>query len=138
MVDQRLLAKKTAQIHTSLALIERYKGLSFEEFLRDEIAQSVVEYHLFIIINQMIDIANHLVADRQMGTVEYLSDGFKIFHQKGFIAAEEMDTYVKMTGFRNILAHQYSNLDKKIVFDAYQTKLPDFKKFLVMLEQYFC
>jgi uncharacterized protein YutE (UPF0331/DUF86 family) len=137
MVDISILRKKTTQITNSLRLIERYQDVSYADFTSDEVIQSVVEYQLFIIINQISDIANHIVVDNCYGSVESMSDGFKILKEKGFITEPDMNTYIKMVGFRNILAHQYIGLSKDIVYDVQKNGLKDIKKFLIMLDENF-
>ncbi|WP_094549501.1 type VII toxin-antitoxin system HepT family RNase toxin [Petroclostridium xylanilyticum] len=137
MVDQRILQRKIVQINESIQMIAGYAHLGYEQFITDKVVQNVVEYNLFIIINQMAEIANHIVVDNGYGTIEMLSDGFRILKQKGYISDSEAATYIKMVGFRNIIAHQYTSLDKKIVYDVMKNKLDDIKKFLVMLHDNF-
>jgi uncharacterized protein YutE (UPF0331/DUF86 family) len=137
MVDQTILKKRMIQINESLKMIELYLNKNFEEFIHDKIIQNVVEYNLFIIINQMVEIASHIVIDNGYGTVETMSDGFRVQNQRGLIPAEDMETYIRMVGFRNIISHQYISLSKEIVFDVAKNRLVDVKKFLIMLNENF-
>ncbi|MBV1821936.1 HepT-like ribonuclease domain-containing protein, partial [Anaerosalibacter bizertensis] len=61
MVDVEVIKQRLNQLSTSINKIERFKEISLEEFLKDDIIQDVVEYNLFIAINMMIDIATHIV-----------------------------------------------------------------------------
>ncbi|MCG4583665.1 DUF86 domain-containing protein, partial [Anaerosalibacter bizertensis] len=61
MVDVEVIKQRLNQLSTSINKIERFKEISLEGFLKDDIIQDVVEYNLFIAINMMIDIATHIV-----------------------------------------------------------------------------
>ena len=76
MVNIDVIKKRLNQLSTSLNKIERFKDISVEEFLNDDIIQDVVEYNLFIAINMMIDIATHIVVDNNMGNPETLGGAF--------------------------------------------------------------
>ena len=48
MVDVEVIKQRLNQLSASLNKIERFKEISLEEFLEDDIIQDVVEYNLFI------------------------------------------------------------------------------------------
>lgn len=137
MVDQRILKKKIIQVNESMQMITGYLNFSYEEFINDKVAQNVIEYNLFIIINQIIDMANLIVVDNGYGSIEILSDGFTLLNKKGYISNKDLDTYVKMVGFRNIIAHQYIDLNKDIVYEVLKHKLNDLIKFIKMVDENF-
>lgn len=76
MVDVEVIKQRLNQLSASLNKIERFKEISLEEFLEDDIIQDVVEYNLFIAINMMIDIAIHIVVDNNMGNPETLVEAY--------------------------------------------------------------
>ena len=137
LVDERILKKKIIQINSSLQMITKYLDLSYDEYLSDNIAQNIVEYNLFIIINQIIDIANHIVVDNEYGTIETMSDGFILLNKNGFISKKDMDIYIKMVGFRNVIAHQYIDLNKAIAYDVMKNRLKDIVEFLKTVDKNF-
>jgi uncharacterized protein YutE (UPF0331/DUF86 family) len=107
--------------------------MSLEGFLHDEIAQDVVEYNLFIAINMMINI----VVDNGMGNPETLGDAFSILNKKKYLDDNETETYRKMTGLRNILAHEYLKVEKRIIHSILQNNLVDIKKFVIFVDENF-
>lgn len=42
---------------------------------------------------------------------------------------------VKMTGFRNVVSHDYEKLNYEIVYDALQNKLTDMYDFVAAMEK---
>ncbi len=137
MVDVEVIKQRLNQLSTSINKIERFKEISLEEFLKDDIIQDVVEYNLFIAINMMIDIATHIVVDNNMGSPETLGEAFNILNKEKYLNDEETKVYRNMVGLRNILSHQYINIDKKIIYSILKNNLIDIKKFVIFVNDNF-
>jgi uncharacterized protein YutE (UPF0331/DUF86 family) len=137
MVDVEVIKQRLNQLSTSINKIERFKEISLEEFLKDDIIQDVVEYNLFIAINMMIDIATHIVVDNNMGSPETLGEAFNILNKEKYLNDEETKIYRNMVGLRNILSHQYINIDKNIIYDILKNNLVDIKKFVIFVNDNF-
>ncbi len=137
MVNIEVIKQRLNQLSTSLNKIERFKEISLEEFLKDDIIQDVVEYNLFIAINMMIDIATHIVVDNNMGSPETLGEAFNILNKEKCLNDEETKVYRNMVGLRNILSHEYINIDKKIIYSILKNNLIDIKKFVIFVNDNF-
>ena len=137
MVDVEVIKQRLNQLSTSINKIERFKEMSLEEFLKDDIIQDVVEYNLFIAINMMIDIATHIVVDNNMGSPETLGEAFNILNKEKYLNDEETKVYRNMVGLRNILSHEYINIDKKIIYSILKNNLIDIKKFVIFVNDNF-
>ena len=129
MVRRDIVERKLCQIEKSLTKINSFRSLSYAEFVGHPVARDVVEYNLFIIINCMIDIVNHLVADDGLGEIDLLSDGFRILADHGYWSKEQTVLYTKMVAFRNMIAHQYADISAEVVYDIFQHKLEDIGTF---------
>lgn len=137
MVDVEVIKQRLNQLSTSINKIERFKEISLEEFLKDDIIQDVVEYNLFIAINMMIDIATHIVVDNNMGSPETLGEAFNILNKDKYLNDDETKIYKNMVGLRNILSHEYINIDKKIIYNILKINLIDIKKFVIFVNDNF-
>lgn len=137
MINTDIIKKRLNQLSTSLNKIERFKDLSLEEFLNDDIIQDVIEYNLFIAINMMIDIATHIVLDSNMGNPETLGEAFSILYKENYLSKDETKTYRNMVGLRNILSHEYVSIDKKIIYDIMKNNLIDIKKYIIFIHDNF-
>ncbi|TJX15177.1 DUF86 domain-containing protein [Tissierella creatinini] len=114
MVNPTVIKQRLNQLSTSLRKVEKYKVLSLEEFLEDDVVQDVVEYNLFIIVNMMVDIATHIVVDNNLGNPETLGGAFDILCKEKYIDKAEAKIYRNMVGLRNILSHEYIKINKNI------------------------
>lgn len=137
MVNVEVIKQRLNQLSTSLNKTERFKEISLEEFLRDDIIQDVVEYNLFIAINMMIDIATHIVVDNNIGNPETLGEAFSILNKEKYLNDDETKIYKNMVGLRNILSHEYLKIDKRIIYGILKNNLIDIKKFIVFIHNNF-
>lgn len=129
MVKRDIVERKLCQIEKSLNKILFYRTLSYSDFVNHQVARDVVEYNLFIVINCMVDIVNHIAADDGLGEVDMLADGFRILGEHGYWSQEQTVVYTKMVAFRNMIAHQYADIGAHVVYDILQYKLADIVKF---------
>jgi len=137
MVKIEIIKERLNQLLISLNKIKRYQSLSLEEFIKDDVAQDVVEYNLFISINMIIDIVMHIVTDENMGYPNTFGEAFEILYKNDYISKKQLETYKKMIGFRNILSHEYIKINKQLVYDAMQNKVEDLKKFILFINDNF-
>lgn len=137
MVNIEVIKQRLNQLSASLSKIERFKEISLEEFLHDDIKQDVVEYNLFIAINMMIDIATHIVVDNNIGNPETLGEAFSILNKEKYLSDDETKIYRNMVGLRNILSHEYLKIDKKIIYGILKNNLVDIKKFIIFIHDNF-
>jgi len=59
--------------------------------------------------------AAHVIVEQALGTVNQNRDIPECFRRHGDINAEQAACWVRMIGFRNILIHEYLDVDRGIV-----------------------
>jgi len=117
MVNPSVIMKRVEEIEKHLERIRPVASLSYEAFLGDSVAQDVVEYNLFQIVNHLIDIFQHTVVDEGYGFPETAYEAAHILQEKGVLSQEDVEIFKPMVGFRNVVGHDYVNLDKEIVYN---------------------
>lgn len=55
-------------------------------------------------------------------------------NEEKIIKSDPVEKMVSMTGFRNVMAHDYEKIDYKIVYDVLQNGLNDIEELLRALE----
>jgi len=60
--------------------------------------------------------ATHVAVDLGLGSVEQARDLPELFFQRGDIVEALRLTWLRMIGFRNLLVHDYLEIDRKIVW----------------------
>jgi len=116
MVNPSIITKRVEQIEKHLVRISSFASLSHEAFFGNSVAQDVVEYNLFQIVNHLIDIFQHTVVDEEYGFPETAYETAQILFKKGILSQEDVEIFKQMVGFRNVVGHDYINVNKEIVY----------------------
>lgn len=129
MVDKLLIGRKIAEIEVYLSQIKEYSEISVKNYEEDWKTQRIVERTLQILIEICMDIANHLISDKNMRLPTGYADAFKVLMENDVISKELSNTMEKMAKFRNIIVHQYEGIDSAIVVSILRKNLGDFEKY---------
>jgi uncharacterized protein YutE (UPF0331/DUF86 family) len=89
--------------------------LSLEEFLVDEDARDIVTHNLFITLQNIIDFGTHLISDVGLEEPDFLTEIPGILAKEKIIEAQLEEPIRGMIGLRNLIAHEYGELDFKII-----------------------
>ncbi|OPX56417.1 Uncharacterized conserved protein YutE, UPF0331/DUF86 family [Oceanospirillum multiglobuliferum] len=76
-----------------------------------------------------IDMAEHLVKERQLGLPQSARDAFTLLAQNNLITPDTANIMKKMIGFRNIAVHDYQAVQLPITVSIIEKHLDDFLSF---------
>jgi len=130
MTNITVIENKASSVKKYLGILERYKQYSLNEIVNDLDKKGAIERYLYLAIQATIDLAEAVIAFKNFRKPSTLSESFYILNEEGIITPELTEKMAKMTGFRNVIAHDYEKLDYNIVYDALQNKLNDIDVFL--------
>jgi len=74
-----------------------------------------VEHTLQLLTQATLDVASHIVSARRLGEPETNRALFDELRRAGLLDDELADTLDAMAGFRNILVHDYQEIDRAVV-----------------------
>lgn len=100
----------------------RDNGIPFDT---DHLKQDAICMNLQRIFELAIDIANHLIKTRKLGLPQDSADSFDLLHRAGLVPCQMKENLKGMVGFRNVLVHQYKELDSAILPDVIEHHLCD-------------
>lgn len=63
----------------------------------------------------VLDMANHTIRIKKLGWPRESAESFTLLKEAGIIDAEMTKQLVGMVGFRNVVVHQYRNIDYQVV-----------------------
>ena len=129
MVDKTLILRKLAELEEYLGQIREFSSVSTEDYSGDWKTRRIVERTLQLMIELCIDIAGHIISDRRLRVPVSYADTFKSLAEDGLITPQRSDVMEKMAKFRNIVVHQYENVDTEIVIMILREHLNDFLVF---------
>lgn len=125
MVDREIFSRRLDALDLYLERVERLGGVPEAEFAETPAIHDLAERYLHLAMEAAIDLGNHWIADRALRTPESNRDTFSVLEEDGEIGAALAERLRGWAGFRNILVHQYVNIDHRIVYRAIQEDLDD-------------
>jgi uncharacterized protein YutE (UPF0331/DUF86 family) len=99
-------------------------------FLRDTDLSSSAERQLQVAIQAAIDIGNHVIADKDLGPAKDYKDIFRVLAKHQIVSKPLSARLSLMTGLRNVLVHDYLDVDRRLVYRILKKDLIDFEKFI--------
>ena len=105
--------------------LENAQEYSFEEFASEIEVYSAVERNLQLSVEALTDMASHVVVDEDLGTFERARDLPGILEEHELIREDDRKTWEDMISFRDVLVHEYVDIDRRAVYDVLQHQLDD-------------
>lgn len=129
MVDRDLILRKLADLDQYLDQVSEYRNITVEEYRKDWKTQRIVERTLQLAIEVCLDIANHVIADRRLRVPATHAETFTVLAEAGLLDSAQRDAMIRMSGFRNLIVHEYARIDPDMVLRTLREHLGDFTRF---------
>lgn len=131
MVKIEVLQKRIKKAEEYLQYLEGIrKKYDKKEFKNDPLVFGSTERFLHLVIEALLDIGNHIISDKNLGEVEFYKDIPELLYQNNYINKGQKDIFVQIAGFRNILVHEYLEIDLDIVYKILKSNLIDLQSIL--------
>lgn len=129
MVDRDLIRRKLAELEQYVGQVAEYRNLSVDGYRADWKTQRIVERTLQMAIEACIDVASHAVSDRGLPVPSTYAETFETLARAGLLPPDLARVMADMTGFRNIVVHDYTRVDAATVVRVLRDHLGDFERF---------
>ena len=131
MVDRYVVQARIAKIRQYVALLKKIRRLADERtFVKDPLIYGNAERYLQLAIQALLDISNHIVADMNLSLPADSRDLFGLLAKHKVLPVRLAKRLLPMAGFRNILVHEYLEIDRHRVYRVLENDLPDFERFI--------
>jgi len=129
MVDRPLIFRKLDSLSLYVKQLAEFRGISLEEYRRDWKVQRIVERTLQMAVEICADIADHIISDEGLRAPASVADAFTVLRDAGIVSETLHGALVKMAKFRNVVVHQYDEVDADIVLAILTKHLGTFDTF---------
>jgi len=129
LVDALVVAKRLSKLREYVGFLKEIRLKSREEFTTNPFVYGNAERYLQLAIQTMLDIGNHILADRKLKEPEEYRDVMKILGEQKLLPQSLVQRLLPLVGLRNILVHDYLDIDRAKLYDALQQELSDFEEF---------
>lgn len=125
MVRPEVIRKRLQKLDEYLAILQSLQKYSLDAFLNNPERYGSAERFLHLSIEALLDLGNHIIAELELGQVNWYSDIPMLLNKAGYLDHDLKEKWIKMIGFRNVLVHDYLDIDRKIVYDVLANYLQD-------------
>jgi|TARA_B100000315_G_scaffold118429_1_gene108532 uncharacterized protein YutE (UPF0331/DUF86 family) len=137
MVDKALLSRKISKLLNYISELKLAKDITWERYKTNKREKAFVERYIHLAIEEVFDIAGHIVSYHKWREPENYRDVFAVLVENKILNSKDLKAFQNMASFRNILVHQYEKIDDEIVYGIFKKKLGDFMKFTSSIETFF-
>ncbi|MHC4738610.1 MAG: type VII toxin-antitoxin system HepT family RNase toxin [Planctomycetota bacterium] len=122
-------------IQRKLAVLDKYlsrlqhelEDVDIESFKGNWSQQRMAERVLMVCVEIVVDIAERIIALKNAGPAATAAEAVEKLVELKVI--KSVQPYINMVKFRNLIVHQYQEIDPEIVFDIAKNKLESFRQF---------
>lgn len=129
MVDREIFSRRLEALGDYLQKLGVFLESDQAEFVREPALHDLAERYLHLAVEACLDLANHWIAERALPTPDANRDTFTILEKAGELSPELAERLRGWAGFRNILVHEYLEIDHAIAYRAIREELGDLEAF---------
>ena len=115
MVDRRVITARLEKLREYLVILDRLRKTPVDVFKRQVEQHGLAERYLHLSIKCLLDIGTHLIASLGLTTPRTYDEVFQILGQRQVLPEAFVPQLAGLAGFRNILVHEYLDIDLDIV-----------------------
>jgi uncharacterized protein YutE (UPF0331/DUF86 family) len=128
-MDRYVIDDKLERLRRCIQRIEHKRPALLADLVADYDLQDILSVNLERAIQLCVDIAAHIIAAREISAPTTMAAAFESLQVLQVLSPELATSMKKAVGFRNIVVHNYQEIDWEIVFNICHHKLDDFRAF---------
>jgi uncharacterized protein YutE (UPF0331/DUF86 family) len=136
MIDRRFIETKLSYIQAYYHELEGVLGCSDQEIKGDILKLRALERIIQLIVDEIIDINNHIIRYAQLRVPEDFQSAFLILAENKVLPEGFARRMAPVIGLRNRLVHRYEKVDVEILLDTIRKSKDDFKQYVKHILDY--
>ncbi len=136
-LSKSLIRSKCRSILSDTRRIQKIlREESYERLVTDEEHLTLCERYLERVVNRAIDVNYHLIRAADEPPPNDYTESFLTLGKLKMIPAKLAVAIAPSAGARNILVHEYDDLDAQLFYSALQSCVKQYPKYVGYIEQY--
>jgi len=136
MVDKDVVLNRIKHLEDNITYLEKINNFDQKTFSSNQDIYYRFERSIHLAVEAVLDLGNHLIADQNLETPDSNRDIFRILFENKIIDNELKESLIKMAGFRNILVHDYLDLNRELEYEIIKNNIVDIKEFMRVVLEY--
>lgn len=135
-LDKERITDKMDDMEQCLRELEDYLPAAVDEYLGSGMRRRACERAFQLACENLLDICNMIISDEGLGIPIDSKDSISKLCQHDVISQSLLSRLEELTGFRNLLVHQYGRVDDSIAYRSLRDESGDFYEFLEEIENF--
>ncbi|MEC4813459.1 MAG: DUF86 domain-containing protein [Scytonema sp. PMC 1069.18] len=135
-IDSEVVLVRIRLMTKYLNTLEPCRSMSLDEYLGDFRQQLIVERLLQLLAEASLDMNKYLLSQLYNINPATNFDSFSEAGRQGIINQDLAANLAQAVGMRNILVHQYKDIDSRIVFSAIPKALKQYPLYIQQVTAY--
>lgn len=136
MVDKKIILKHLNELEKCIKQLNKHKNCTVSQLLSDFDLRWAVERGLQLAIQNVLDISSHILVEAGVNGIDDYTAMIDQMGVKGVIPKDFAKKIRGMAGLRNVLVHDYVDIDTQKLHKYVVTGLDDFKEFAKYIAAY--
>jgi len=136
MTNFKFIRDKLEQIKLYYQELEQLFQYSLEDIRKDFMKYRSAERILQLIVDEMLDINNHLISRLNLASPDDFQSTFKILAENNILPEQFAEKIAPVVGLRNRLVHRYEKIDLGLALKHMQKEKEDFREYVKLIEKY--
>lgn len=129
MVDRESFSRRLEALHGYLRKLRAFREADEAEFVGEPALHDLAERYLHLAVEACLDLANHWIVEKGLPTPDANRGTFTVLEEAGELPSDLADRLRGWAGFRNVLVHEYVEIDHSIAYRAISEELGDLESF---------
>ena len=110
--------------------------LTVDMILGDEDIQDLIDRRMQKTVETCINIATHLIAALKLSRQETAKDAFELLGREEIISPQLAKKMGGASGLRNVIVHNYRDMDYRLAYTDLSDKLEDLRQFAKQIHRF--
>lgn len=128
-LDREVIERRLAHLIDAIQVLKGYRDLTLDELAASPRVYWAVQHGLQLCVQAVLDVAAHCVAALGGPVPDKYRSNILALAPLGVLPDEFAERIAPMAGFRNILVHEYIDVDLREVHKVLTQHLEDFVEF---------
>lgn len=129
MIDRSRVEARLGDLHDRVRSLASFRGAAPDEVRNDPDRKAVLERHMELSIQTVIDLVAHLLAGTGKAMPSGYADALSEAGRSGILDVAFAARIHPMAGLWNLLVHEYARIDHEMLLQMVRERLGDFCEF---------
>ena len=136
MIDSDLVRRKLSRLNMYLDKLKPIASHTFNEYLSDFYMKTSAERLIQLIVERASNINSHVVIESEQRPPEDYTSSFIKAADTGLITHELANKLKGSGGMRNIIVHEYMDIDDKKIYEILPIAISDYKEYIRQVDDF--